>query len=519
MAGLGPSTLPIAAPPRQSRRTSSMQTVLFLASTLGGLVDGTPVPSAASTESGAVPSFAGVAFLLERDAARALRWLAVRPLEAVVVDARRATGLGPESAVEALETLFPRHETHGLAHRTRALVLVDGDAAGARVAFAAGARRLPPPLIDPSDAEVRAQVTALARGRTPGRVALCLAGGGIEGLLYEVGALRAIDRFLRDRRLCDLDLFFGISAGSFLAGLLANGVAPDAMAEGMRFGTARVPRITRWDLFDPDWSEYARRGVGLARDMFGLGTARNPLSGAYRALPPGAFAGDRLRAYFARVFQSEGMSDSFEETRRPLFVGATDQDSSEAVVFGEPGWTHVPVHRAVRASCALAPFYAPEVIDGRQYIDGAFTRTTNMRVAVKHGATLCLLIDPLVPIHAERPGYVRERGGLFGAMQGLKALINGRFDKAAATIAEMYPDVAFHIVRPEGQEMRVLAGSPMKFLYREEIEAMAFDSITQQLRAQSARWRHDFARHGIRFGEPEPAAQRDPWSDGFELPV
>jgi len=497
-----------------------MLTVLYLAATLGG-VSSASVPGDAPAAAALVPAptstVHGVAYLLERDAARALRWLAVRPIEAVVVDARKATGLSPSAAVEALELLFPRHETHGLAHRTRALVLVDGDADGSRVAFAAGVRRLPPPLVDATDAEVRDHLQTLVRARSPGRVALCLAGGGIEGLLYEVGALRAIDRFLRDRRLCDLDMFFGISAGSFLSGLLANGVSPDEMVEGLRFGTARVPRITRWDLFDPDWAEYARRGVGLARDMLGIGTARNPLSGVYRALPPGVFAGDRLRDYFGRVFQAEGMSDSFEETRRPLFVGATDQDASEAVVFGEAGWTHVPVHRAVRASCALSPFYAPEPIDGRQYIDGAFTRTTNMRVAVKHGATLCLLIDPLVPISAERPGYVRERGGLFGAMQGLKALINGRFDKAAATIAEMYPEVAFHIIRPEGQEMRVLAGSPMKFLYREEIEAMAFESITQLLRSQSLRWRHDFARHGIRFGEPEPAAQRDPWSEGFDL--
>ncbi|MBL8605118.1 MAG: patatin-like phospholipase family protein [Myxococcales bacterium] len=478
-----------------------MLTVLVLGTTLGGVTASDPSQTS---------------FVLERDPARALRWLAVRPLDAVVVDARRATGLGRAAVAEALEKLFPQHDGHGLTRRGRTAVLIDGDADGAEVAFACGLRRLPPPLVDPSDAALVAHVEGLLRARPPGKIALCLAGGGIEGLLYEVGAIRAIDQFLRDRRLCDFDLFLGISAGSILSGMLANGVTPAEVVDGLRNGNARVPRITRFDLFDPDWSEYIRRSFGLARDLIGVGDARNPLSGVYRALPPAAFAGARLRGYFERVFSGEGMSDSFEDIRRPLYVGATDQDTSEAVVFGEPGWTHVPIHRAVRASCALAPIYAPEKIDGRWFVDGAFTRTTNMRVAVKQGATMVVLIDPLVPIHSTVPGYVHSRGGLFTAMQGLKALINGRFDKAATTIAEMYPEVAFHLVRPEGDEMRVLSGSPMKFLYREEIEAMAFESVTRQIRSEVARWRHDFARHGVHFAELDRSA-RDPYSEGLEL--
>src|SRR5690606_12130834 len=131
---------------------------------------------------------------------------------------------------------------------------------------------------------------------------------------------------------------------------------------------------------------------------------------------------------------------------------------------------HVPVHRAVRASCALVPFYPPIEIDGRWYIDGAFSRTTNMREAAKRGATLVILVDPLVPVRADSAGYVRARGGIYGAAQALKALINGRFDKAVGAIAEMHPNVAFHLFRPEQDEMRILSGSPMKYFYRREIE-------------------------------------------------
>ena len=43
-------------------------------------------------------------------------------------------------------------------------------------------------------------------------------------------------------------------------------------------------------------------------------------------------------------------------------------------------------------------------------IDGGFTRTTNMRVAVQEGATLVILVDPMVPVVTTRPGHVAERG-------------------------------------------------------------------------------------------------------------
>ena len=493
-----------------------MQTILYVGSSL------TPIAALGTTRRVGdgetqllrpAPA-APCAFIVERDAARALRWLTARPIEVVVVDARAETGVSAADACTVITKLFSLSELHGLGPRERTLVLIDPDASGARVAFEAGRHRLATPLVSPSPAELLAHVDALLDARGRGKIALCLAGGGIEGLLYEIGVLRAIDRFMLDRRLCDVDLFFGISAGSVISSLMANGLSPDQIADGLRRGNDQVPRMRRSDLFDPNVREALARAAGLARDLVGRGDARNPLSALYRALPSGLFAGDRLRAYMQRVLTGPGMSDSFEETRRPLFIGATDQDTAEAVTFGEPGWTDVPIHRAVRASCALTPFYTPENIGGRWYVDGAYTRTTNMRVAVRHGATLAMLVDPLVPIHSTVPGYVRQRGALFGAMQGLKALINQRFDKAAVTISEMFPNVAFHLFRPEGEEMRVLSGSPMKFLYREEIEQMAYESTVRRLRTMLPRMQRDFARHGVRFQEPVHVPGADPYLDG-----
>ncbi|MEZ4337153.1 MAG: patatin-like phospholipase family protein [Sandaracinaceae bacterium] len=220
-------------------------------------------------------------------------------------------------------------------------------------------------------------------------------------------------------------------------------------------------------------------------------------------MPTAAFSGRRLGGWLERQLTQSGMSNRFDALRRPLYVGATDQDTSQAVLFSHERMGHVPIHRAVQASSALVPFYPPVEIDGRHYVDGAFSRTTNMRVAARRGATLVILIDPLVPALGRDAGYVRKRGGIYATTQGLKALINGRFDKANRAIAEMYPNVAFHLFRPEADEMRILSGSPMKYFYRREVEEIAFEATTRKLREAFVPIARDFRLHGVTLRDPE----------------
>ena len=53
-----------------------------------------------------------------------------------------------------------------------------------------------------------------------------LAGGGVIGGMYEVGALAALDETLPDFRANEFDLYVGSSAGSVVGALMANGVKP-----------------------------------------------------------------------------------------------------------------------------------------------------------------------------------------------------------------------------------------------------------------------------------------------------
>lgn len=450
------------------------------------------------------------------DPAAAAAFMREHPVDALVLDTRvgpfRHDDLNPSMsgpfalsrAGEVLSRVFPEGEVASTIQRDRIIGVVGDGAAGSEAAYHLGTHRVGAVLSSPGLDDLLDRLDVLLTRRAGGRIAICLAGGGIEGLLYEIGVMRALDAFLLDKSVVDVDLFCGISAGAVLGSLLANGVGPDEIARGMSGGSARVDPIKRSELFDPNVRELGWRAGRLAGELIRGGAGpRGVLSSVARALPSAMFAGDRLREWLERQLTRPGMSNRFGDLRRPLFVGATDQDTSQAVVFGEEGLTHVPIHRAVRASSALAPFYAPERIDGRYYIDGAFTRTTNMRVAVRQGATLVILIDPLVPTFSEEPGYVHSRGGLYGTMQGLKALINGRFDKAARAIQEMFPDVAFHLFRPQEDEMRILSGSPMKYFYRKEVEEIAFQNTVRKLRERLPEMSRDFALHGVTMRDPD----------------
>src|ERR1700751_1524354 len=61
------------------------------------------------------------------------------------------------------------------------------------------------------------------------RIGLALAGGGPLGAIYEVGALLALAESLEGIDFNALDVYVGVSSGSFVAAGLANGISPAQM--------------------------------------------------------------------------------------------------------------------------------------------------------------------------------------------------------------------------------------------------------------------------------------------------
>ena len=61
---------------------------------------------------------------------------------------------------------------------------------------------------------------------TPRKIGLALAGGGPLGAMYEIGVLMALDEALEGLDLNNIDVYVGVSAGSFITAGLANQLTP-----------------------------------------------------------------------------------------------------------------------------------------------------------------------------------------------------------------------------------------------------------------------------------------------------
>ena len=94
----------------------------------------------------------------------------------------------------------------------------------------------------------------------------------------------------------------------------------------------------------------------------------------------------------------------------------------------------------------------------------------------------------------------REGGAVIEARESL--VVCG-LAVAAEVFEQIDPDVSFHLFRPEGDEMRILSGSPMKLFYRDEVEGIAYENTTAKIRDRLPELSRDFAAHGVRFRDPD----------------
>src|SRR3990170_751057 len=101
--------------------------------------------------------------------------------------------------------------------------------------------------------------TAGAARRPATRIGLALAGGGPEGAIYEIGALRALDEALEGIDLNALDIYIGVSAGSFIAANLANQLTTAQMCRALvKHEPGEHPFIPE-NFFTPAFKELALR--------------------------------------------------------------------------------------------------------------------------------------------------------------------------------------------------------------------------------------------------------------------
>ncbi len=376
-----------------------------------------------------------------------------------------------------------------------------------------------------------------ARRSKSGSIGLALAGGGPEGAIYEIGALRALDEALEGADLHDLAVYVGVSAGAFIAANLVNGLTTAQMCRAIvKHEPGEHPFVPE-TFFTPAVGEFVRRGLSVPRLLSQALAqfARNPddrslldsLTRLSRALPVGAFDNEPIRSYLRSIYTIKGRTDDFRRLSHPLFVVASELDSGRAVRFGEPGWDHVPISRAVQASTALPGVYPPVEIDGRFYVDGVLLKTLHASVALDSGAKLLFCINPIVPVdlsNAEGLGGLTERQlvrrGLPTVLsQTFRTLIHSRLRVGLAAYETRYKDADVVLIEPSSDDYRMFFTNIFSFSARRAVAAHAYEATRRDLLARFDDLQPMLRRHGVRLNRrilEDP--HRDLWR-GVGLPA
>lgn len=357
---------------------------------------------------------------------------------------------------------------------------------------------------------------ATAGGRTERKIGLALAGGGPQGALYEIGALRALEEALEGIDLNDLDVYVGVSAGAAIGSILANGVTTARLCRAVVDPGPDNPFHSS-TFYSPAFEEFGRRSLGIPRLLLqSLWTfLRNPrdlklldaLLPLSRALPIGAFSNEPLREFLEDSFHRSGRTDDFRRLGKKLIVVAADLDSGAPVRFGEPGLDHIPISLAVQASTALPGLYAPVEIEGRHYVDGVLLKTMHGSVALEAGAELLLCLNPLVPIDtvsavdagAMRRGKLVNRGLPTVLSQSLRTMIRSRLAAGLASYKSTFPNADVVLLEPPRDDYQMFFTNVFSLTTRRDVCEHAYQLTRKQLLARRDELEPILARHGIRL--------------------
>jgi predicted acylesterase/phospholipase RssA len=377
------------------------------------------------------------------------------------------------------------------------------------------------------------------------KVALVLAGGAVTGGAFKLGALKALDDFLVNRKTTDFDVYVGLSAGAFLAAPLASGVGPAEMLRSLEGNSEYFSQFGALDFYNPNLREFAQKPIEYLIDLITyfpacvldliqrspelLRQLREPLAALVKAprrgalyevlapiaeallttpefpfvldyLPSGLFDNSTIERYLRTNMEARGIPNDFRVLHRQrnseLYIVAMNLDTAERVVFGHDEDNSLTVSEAVQASTALPGFYKPARLRGVDYVDGGVRRTANIDVAIEHGADLILCYNPFRPFSnrlvrryvPERNSYVvsgtpmADQGMLTILNQVLRTLLHSRLQLGVRQYQE---DPNFQgdiiLIEPAERDLEFFRMTPVNFWKGQMAGQHGYISVTQSI--------------------------------------
>jgi predicted acylesterase/phospholipase RssA len=390
-------------------------------------------------------------------------------------------------------------------------------------------------------------------------VSLVLAGGAVSGGAFKVGGLKALNDFLVGRKVTDLDMYVGLSAGSMLAVSLAAGVTPDEMVAVLEGSSARLRQLKPIDFYNPNWREFVERPAKFAYDLasylpavaYELATGlprlsrvagdsarrfvRKPSYRNFEAfamnlieevaptrevpaltnhIPSGFFDNSSLERWLRVNLERLRMPNDFRAFERKqnkrLYVTACDLDTAERAIFGPDESAEVTISESVKASTALPLFYRPARINGVDYVDGGVRHTANIDLAIEKGADLIVCYNPFRPflnrLDAEDEDVEYFADGRYLSDRGMKTVLNQVFrtllhSRLKLGIQRYLADDRFQgdivLIEPRETDSEFFEVNPLAFWKREAAIEHGFESVRRTIEQNFDQLRDVFGHYGL----------------------
>jgi len=347
------------------------------------------------------------------------------------------------------------------------------------------------------------------------KTALVLAGGGLSGAYYEIGALRAINDLLVDRTVNDFDIYIGTSSGALISSFIANGVSPEIMFRVLNGTNKDIRLISRKEIFKLNHKEYFRSGVRIPAKLInafsqflsniGNTTIIDLMWTLSDALPVGFYDTSRIAEFIQHTFQELGINDSFAKIPHEFYVIATDLGTGNRAIFGRD-FIETSISEAIAASSALPIFYKPVTINGNEYIDGGLRGIASLDLAIERGAKLVVCINPLVPLdnnkrNGNQTGEVEkklcERGFTTIANQTIRIMTHSGLHYHIKQLKRTCQDVDIILIEPKPNDQKMFTPNIMQYSSRLSIAQHGFESVTYDLAAEYPKYKEILTRHSI----------------------
>lgn len=324
------------------------------------------------------------------------------------------------------------------------------------------------------------------------KVALVLAGGGVTGVAFELGVLKAINEAWLNRSVDELDIYVGTSAGSYVAAYLASGISINMLYRLIKQEARLLGSGGPSAIFFPNLGELVEKSVlwpvtllNATAMFFKTG---DPVKGVTQAveelLPTGLFDTWLMQQHLYRMYRRHGVGNRFADLPADLHIIATDLDRGTRVVFNRDN--DVPLEKAVAASCAIPLLYRPVRIKGREYVDGGVRGTASIDQALDHGAELIIVVNPLVPFenNPDMPAYQREvgepdrhisdRGPIAISNQVTRAAIHSGLLYHIQQVKAANPEVTFMLIEPAMSDPSLSFRNIMSYWKLQEVATHGF---------------------------------------------